>query len=240
MRDDARPPQIVEIDVPADLDTTWDHLREPALVRRWYGWDGPDQDERVRQFVEAARTGGVGEARVLSWRHGRGVHVTLTPHGPATLVVVTRPPAEAEFGEAYDEVDEDWIQRRARAAVRPGRAPRPGEAHLVGPRPGRRRPPAPAAGPDRAARCARHPDRRARGHPAAGRHHGRRHAGLPYRVLRRVAAARVRAIVPRGAAQTPPRGAQHPNGEVDAVLHTYGMDDETMAQVTRRWGGWWR
>lgn len=231
--------RIVEIDVPADLDTTWDHLREPALVRRWYGWDGPDQDERVRAFVETARTGGVGEARVLSWRHGRGVHVTLTPHGPATLVVVIRPPAEAEFGESYDEVDEDWISAahvlRFALDVHPGQERRTWSAH----------------GLDAGDRRHRLLDRIGLhgvhgipigGHVATQRPDGTTVGGTldfrtAYCVGLRLHGFAQSFLVVR---QTPPRGAQHPNGEVDAVLHTYGMDDETMAQVTRRWGGWWR
>lgn len=48
--------QIVSLDIAADAVTVWEHLREPAKVRRWFGWDYDGLDAEIQQiFVAGAR-----------------------------------------------------------------------------------------------------------------------------------------------------------------------------------------
>lgn len=231
--------RIVDLDLPAAPDTVWAHLRDPALVRRWLGWDGPGQDERVRSFVEQPQAGGVGDSRVLSWRHHHGLRITVEPRAGGTRVEVTRPVREVPgFDEMIDLVDEDAVAGmhvlRFALDVHPGQDRRTWSAH----------------GLDAGDRRHRLLDRIGLhglhgiplgAHVATQRPDGTTVGGsldfrTPFTAGLRLHGFAESFLVVR---QTPPVGGEHPNGEVDVVLHTFGLDAETMDQVARRWGGWW-
>ena len=96
---------LIELTLPAPIDTAWSHLREPPLIRRWFGWDyeGLDHEIEVIFRQEAAVDD---RAHTLEWGDGmqEGDRFALEDHGERTLLRVTRPAAES-----YDEIGEGWI-----------------------------------------------------------------------------------------------------------------------------------
>jgi hypothetical protein len=98
---------LVELTLPAPIDTAWAHLREPALIRRWFGWDhdGLEHEIEVIFRQEAAVDD---RAHTLEWGDGiqEGDRFALTDLGERTQLRVTRP---APAGGGYDEIGEGWI-----------------------------------------------------------------------------------------------------------------------------------
>ena len=102
----------IELTLPAPFDVVWRWFRDPALIRRWFGWDY-DSDEggldaEIRMiFVDHTV---VDEAdRSL---HMGGHRFAFEARGEATVVRVTRaaPASGPEWTDAfYDDVDEGWI-----------------------------------------------------------------------------------------------------------------------------------
>jgi hypothetical protein len=103
-------PVILEVVVAAPADAVWRALREPAEIRRWFGWEYDDQgglEEEIRQiFVEGATADD--EARVLDT--GGGV-IGLEDLGDRTVVRITRaaPAGRDGWDGIYDEVNEGWL-----------------------------------------------------------------------------------------------------------------------------------
>jgi uncharacterized protein YndB with AHSA1/START domain len=65
-------PVIAEVEVAAPADAVWRALREPAEIRRWFGWDYEGLDEEIRQiFVDGAKADD--GAEWFSSPHQRGV-----------------------------------------------------------------------------------------------------------------------------------------------------------------------
>jgi uncharacterized protein YndB with AHSA1/START domain len=95
-------PVIAEVEVAAPAGTVWRALREPAEIRRWFGWDYEGLDEEIRQiFVDGAKADDAG--RVLDF--GEGGAIALEERGDRTVVRVTR---AAPTG-VYDEINEGWM-----------------------------------------------------------------------------------------------------------------------------------
>ena len=123
---------IADVTLPAQPDQVWRHLREPALISRWFGWDYDGLGHEIDViFLQEAR---VDDRRhVLEW--GDGLQETdrfeLTDLGVETGLRVVR--AAAEPG--YDEIAEGWItfaQQLRFAIERGGRAERR-TLHLTAP-----------------------------------------------------------------------------------------------------------
>ena len=70
--------EIVSVEIAADADTVWAHVREPVLIRRWFGWHDDDLDDEIRRvFVTDARVmesdelaSRGGPVRSLLWKGG--------------------------------------------------------------------------------------------------------------------------------------------------------------------------
>jgi uncharacterized protein YndB with AHSA1/START domain len=120
---------VVELEIAAPADTVWRALREPAEIRRWFGWDYDGLEEEIRFiFVQEAKADD--DARTLDG--GPGGTIALEDRGDRTLVRVTRPASE----DGYDEVDEGWIsfiqQLRFYLERHPGRERRTEHVPLSG------------------------------------------------------------------------------------------------------------
>jgi uncharacterized protein YndB with AHSA1/START domain len=103
-------PVICEVVVAAPVDAVWRALRDPAEIRRWFGWDydeqgGLDEEIQVIFFQESTADDA---ARVLDT--GGGV-IALEAQGDRTVVRVTRaaPAGQAGWDGIYDEVNEGWL-----------------------------------------------------------------------------------------------------------------------------------
>ncbi|WP_230684917.1 SRPBCC family protein [Cellulomonas sp. JZ18] len=88
--------EIVSVDVAAPVADVWAHLRDPRLVRRWFGWDHPDLDAEIRQiFVDGPREHHAHAdgrtTRALTWPHHDVLTVTARDDEPRrTHVTITR------------------------------------------------------------------------------------------------------------------------------------------------------
>jgi hypothetical protein len=102
---------LIEVAVPARLKEVWAHLRDPALIRRWFGWDHDQHGGLSREieliFLESAS---VDEgARTVEWDHGpeHRDRFELRAEGEATVLRVMRRAPDGDG--AYDEIAEGWI-----------------------------------------------------------------------------------------------------------------------------------
>ncbi len=115
---------VVELTLPAQPDHVWRHLREPALISRWFGWDyeGLGHEIDVIFLQEAS----VDDRRhVLEWGDGTGEADTieLEDLGVETVLRITR----GAPAEGYDDLAEGWLTfaHQLRFAIeRGGRAER--------------------------------------------------------------------------------------------------------------------
>lgn len=97
---------IAELTLPSEPDVAWRHLREPELIRRWFGWDydglGHEIDVIFLQEVSVDD-----RARVLDFGDGiePGDRFELTDLGVETGLRVVRGAPEP----GYDDITEGWI-----------------------------------------------------------------------------------------------------------------------------------
>lgn len=227
---------IVEVTLPAPIDTVWRALRDPAEVRRWFGWDYDGIDDEIRLiFDETVEVDE--EARVLAWEQGD--RFTLTERGDETVLRVTRAaPAEgASWDEVYDDITEGWIafvqQLRFALARHPGEERR---TVFVG-------------------GAVAHADT-ATVEAVTGLHDEALTPGSPYKATVAIGEVLTGEVWHRGAYQTgltvdqygdglvivmtqgaPPRP---PHAGAGVIVTTYGLDDAAFAEVERQWTTWWR
>ena len=98
-------PPLIELTLAAPLEEAWPHLREPALIRRWFGWeyDGLAQEIDVIFLQEAA----VDEpSHTLSWGDGvqEGDRIELRADGDRTVLGLIHSPQDG-----FDPIAEGWI-----------------------------------------------------------------------------------------------------------------------------------
>lgn len=237
--------EVVSVDVHAPVATVWEHLRDPRLARRWFGWDHDGLDTEIHH----ALLDGVHEehdhaehrtTRSLVWRNHDRLTVTAHDEEPLlTHVRVTRPSHEglSRFDGVFDERDERWIQYVHQLAFAVGVHPDEDRVTLAvhGLDAGDRSDPL-------MYRVGLHGVRGLPigAHVEANRPDGTRVGGtLVHRSEHQVGihlhgiAESLLVLVHRPAAERPPHGV------VDAYLSTYGLDDALLAEARRRWAGWW-
>jgi hypothetical protein len=83
-------PVIVEVAIAAPADVVWSAMRDPAEIRRWFGWDYEGLDDEITFiFVEqvtasdADRTLDVGDGEIALDARGDSTVVRLRRDGPA-------------------------------------------------------------------------------------------------------------------------------------------------------------
>ncbi|WP_258725577.1 hypothetical protein [Cellulomonas sp. NS3] len=237
--------QIVSIDIKADAATVWEHLREPAKVRRWFGWDYDGLDAEIRQiFVDEARaaeTSAVDEpaqpVRSLTWKHGDLITVTPVDEGRSHLTIARQHDGLHRYDGVRDEMDEGWIafaqQLRFALERHPGQDRRTLRAEELD-----------AGGPqDRLLdRAGLHG---VRGIPLGGHVEARRPDGSPlggtlwHRTEFQVGIQLHGLTEALLVIEETPAASRPPHGLVTATLSLYGADDALVAEVERRWSTWW-
>lgn len=92
-----------QVVVAASVDEVWQALREPAEIRRWFGWDYDGLEAEIEQiFMDEAKPSE--DDRTIRWSHGD--EFTLEARGKQTVVRVARPaPAAGE----WDDIYEGWM-----------------------------------------------------------------------------------------------------------------------------------
>lgn len=226
---------IIEVTLPAPVDTVWHALRDPAELRRWFGWQYDGLDDEIRyifdEAVDASREHGT-----LAWETGD--RFTLEADGPQTILRMTRsaPAGGATWDDVYDEITEGWImfvqQLRFALARHPGQERR---TLFLGGHAGRD---GGAALPTMLAL------------PGSAFTPGER-----YETTAVTGEALSGEVWHRAAHQTGvtvdqygdgllvvadyDAGSRPPHGGADIVITTYGLDAAGAAEVERRWSAWW-
>ena len=232
--------EVVSVEVDAPADTVWEHLRDPALLRRWFGWDHDGLDAEIAQIFheEAREHHHGGSTRSLVWPHHDRLTVTALDDDRSRVTVTRRShDALSMFDGVFDEMDEGWIQFVHQLAfaleVHPGEDRVTLLAHGLD------------AGDHRDPLLFRAGLHGVRGLPVrawveATRPDGSRVGGtVVYKSEHQVGihlhgiAESLLVIVVRPAVERPP------HGHVDATLSTYGLDEDVLDEARRRWAGWW-
>jgi uncharacterized protein YndB with AHSA1/START domain len=101
-------PVICEVVVAAPADAVWRALRDPAEIRRWFGWDYDGIEAEIQQIFVDEATADDG-ARTVDF--GEGGAIALEEQGDRTVVRVTRaaPAGQSGWDGIYDEVNEGWL-----------------------------------------------------------------------------------------------------------------------------------
>jgi uncharacterized protein YndB with AHSA1/START domain len=237
--------EVVSVDIPVPLSAVWAALRDPALVRRWYEWDHDGLDAHARAFVDTAveTQDVVGDATIhtLSWPQHDRLTLRSAAHEPRrTHLTVTRRSHQgmATFDGVRDASDESWTayvhQLQFALTVHPDQERR--TLSMIGLPAGDRR----DRLLDRAGLVG------VRGVPVGGHVHARRPDGtllggtLVYETPLQLGlrlhgiSEMFLVLLETPAAHTPPHGT------VDAILSTYGLDDQTFEEVRERWSRWWQ
>lgn len=101
---------LVEIVIAAPADVVWHALREPAQIRKWFGWDYPQLEAEVAMIFGAGATASEADRTVRV--AGLPDRYTIEPDGPArTIVRLVRaaPAAGPEWNGIYDDTHEGWL-----------------------------------------------------------------------------------------------------------------------------------
>ena len=102
-------PVRIEVTLPRPIAEVWPAFRDPALIRRWHGWDYDDLDAEIQEiFIDG--TIASEDDRTL---HIGGHLFALEARGPQTVVRVTRATpldtASMDWNAWYDDIDEGWL-----------------------------------------------------------------------------------------------------------------------------------
>jgi hypothetical protein len=240
--------EVVSIDVPVSLTTLWAHLRDPKLIRRWYRSERPSLgDEIEATFIRQPRESiDADAARVehrLIWPHGDVLTIAAENHRPDRChVSFTRASYQGLHSNTYDGVwdviDELWVASLHQLAFAV-------TAHLD-----EERRTLTVERLDAGVRGDRLLDRAglsgARGVPVGAHVEGIRPDGtrlggtLVYKTPHQFGLALHGIGEHMLVVYEVPVGERPPNGEVGAVLSTWGLDDARFDQVRVSWEAWWR
>jgi uncharacterized protein YndB with AHSA1/START domain len=229
-------PFRIELTIAAPVAEVWQALRDPALIRRWHGWDvetdgGLDAeiDLIYRQHATETEPGHTLEL-------GDGTSFTLHEAGTgATLIRMVRAPRgdNSEWDDYYEDINEGWVTflHQLRFAV---------ERHAWADRrtlffsgtPGAAGEPLVALGLDRVAAAPGAPYRTDLvGEPVSGQ--------VWFRSTRQLG------LTVDGWGDglmivgTAPASARRPHPQAMAVLTTYALHDKEFDELAERWQTWW-
>lgn len=102
-------PVIIEVVIAAPADAVWRALRDPAEIRRWFGWDYEGGDEEIEQIFVREATASEAD-RTIEFADGGG-RFELEERGDRTVIRVTRaaPAGHSSWDGIYDDVNEGWL-----------------------------------------------------------------------------------------------------------------------------------
>ena len=98
---------IAELTLAAQPDEVWRHLREPALISRWFGWDYEGLGHEIDViFLQEARVDD--RAHVLEWGDGIAGGATASRSRTSGSRRACGSPG-ARRPSGYDDIAEGWI-----------------------------------------------------------------------------------------------------------------------------------
>lgn len=129
MTDSKRLPQqvIVDITIAAPIDDVWAALRDPALIKTWFGWEAPSLDEEIK-FIFGDEANADQARHVVQfnkWDDGMSEAIELWSEGDQTrLRLVRSDGAPIDWTGVYEDITQGWInffqQLRLALELHPG------------------------------------------------------------------------------------------------------------------------
>lgn len=226
---------LVEVTVSAPAAEVWRALRDPAAIREWFGWDSDSLGDEI-EYIFEQHAEADDAARVLQF--GRGDRFELEDRGASCVLRVVRPApsADTDWDDVFDDETQGWIafvQQLAFAFAR----------HRLG-----HRRTLYSSGSPRVANGAS--ATRALGLAIDGLRPGDRIA-----VAAQTGEAIAGTLWHRGRHQHAitvdgwgdgllllierPASDRWPHGGSQAILTTYGLDDDAFEALRARWSAWW-
>ena len=232
------PTTAFEMVLPRPVDAVWLAFRDPALIRRWYGWEFDGLDEEIRTIF----TEGAVIDRAAGTIHLGGHLFTFTPRSTETHLQVSRLHPVVEHGEIdwerqYGDIEEGWISFLQQLRFSLARHPHQRRRTIFFAGSTRSAMPTPvgdALGLSDAVRTAAGEPYEAQVGP--GDHLRGQvwfRTGLQFGLT-------VEAWGDGLLIVTHPPSASEPFGLATMILTTYGLDDAALADLDRRWAKWWR
>ena len=230
---------LVEILVAAPIDTVWRALRDPAELRRWFGWEYAGLAEEVT-VIFGAETVASDADHTLRFGDYMGMsdRYTLEAQGDHTIVRLIRsaPVTSPSWKGIYDDVSEGWLTFTEQLRFMLERHHRQdrrtlylnGRAKAAVPLP------AQALGLDSVMAVPighRYTTKTTMGETLEGQIWFR----APYQLGLTVDGYGDGLII----IGTRPTTGKSPHGGGSAVITTYGLDDATFAGLRERWIAWW-
>ena len=98
---------VIEVTVAAAPEVVWQALRDPALIRRWHGWNDPSLDEEITLIYADPDTE---DPTARTFAIGSGDRFSVHDTSAGTVVRITRPPkgTNPEWDDFYDDITEGW------------------------------------------------------------------------------------------------------------------------------------
>ena len=94
---------VIEVSIAAAPSVLWPALRDPSLIRRWFGWDYDGLDDEITQIYGTA----VADPDAHTLELGNGDRFALIDQGGRTIVRMTSPP-QVPDDEWYEDITEGW------------------------------------------------------------------------------------------------------------------------------------
>lgn len=103
--------KVAEVEIAAPRNVVWQALRDPAEIRRWFGWETPDIEAEIAMiFVDGAEADE--ETGVIQFGEWEGVadRFELSERDGRTVLSVVRSgtPPEGGWEASHNEVIEGW------------------------------------------------------------------------------------------------------------------------------------
>lgn len=236
------PREVISVDVPVDFDTAWAYVRQPGLIRRWWGWNRPSLDEDIHEMfcrdAVVQRPDSTLPVGWLRWHNRDRLEVRGGIARPHATILVRRPEHVllATYDGVRDAVDEQWVtwlhNLRFALTDHVGEERHAFAVHGVD---GER--------PDRLLyRVGLHG---ARGVPVGGAVEIRRPDGTLLGGTLEYCGPHQFGVRLRGhgdsllVVQVVPPVSHPPRGAVNAIWSVWGADDDEVAQLHDRWRTWW-
>jgi len=220
----------IEVAMNAPVDTVWHWLRDPDAIRRWHGWQYEGLDEEIEVIYQAAQEGD--EPYLL--RIDGGDLFRLLDNGPTTTVTISRLPraeGDEEWADWHDDITQGWMAFLQQLRFALEREPVRERRTLYFSGAGLPTVP-PLQGLGVEARQAGQPYA-ATGHPDL--------RGEVWHVTALQVGLTIDSLGPGLLVVLEIPASEHaPEGAMQAILTTYGLDDATLATVRDEWSAWWR